>query len=78
MTTVLDLARFDVALDRGALISAASRAAMMTPTRLNNGETVPYGIGWYIQDYDGHRLVWHSGWWEQAYFALYPKIPTGP
>ena len=76
VTTVLDLARFDIALDQGVLISAESRAAMMAPTRTVNGEALPYGLGWYVQQYEGHTLVWHSGWWENAYSALYLKIPT--
>ncbi|MDA1277582.1 MAG: serine hydrolase [Verrucomicrobia bacterium] len=76
VTTVLDLAKFDVALDEGVLISAKSRAEMMTPTRSNNGEALPYGLGWFVQEYEGHTLVWHSGWWEDACSALYLKIPT--
>lgn len=76
ITTVLDLAKFDVALDQGVLISAESREAMMAPTRSSNGEVLPYGLGWFVQEYQGHTLVWHSGWWEDAYSALYLKIPT--
>jgi CubicO group peptidase (beta-lactamase class C family) len=76
ITTVLDLARFDVALDRGQLISAGSRAAMMAPTQSSNGEALPYGLGWYVQAYQGHTLVWHSGRWDDAYSALYLKIPA--
>ena len=76
ITTVLDLAKFDVALDQGVLISAESRTAMMAPTRSTNGEALPYGLGWYVQEYQGHTLVWHSGWWEDAYSALYLKIPA--
>lgn len=76
VTTALDLARFDIALDRGVLISAKSRAEMMAPTRSISGEALPYGLGWYVQEYRGHTLVWHSGWWEDAYSALYLKVPT--
>ena len=75
VTTVLDLAKFDIALDQGLLISAESRAEMMAPMRTINGEPLPYGLGWYVQEYEGHTLVWHSGWWEDAYSALYLKIP---
>jgi len=57
ITTVLDLAKFDVALDQGVLLSAESRAAMMAPTRSTNGEALPYGLGWYLQEYGGHTLV---------------------
>jgi CubicO group peptidase (beta-lactamase class C family) len=76
VTTVLDLAKFDVALDQGVLLSAKSRAAMMAPTRSSNGEALPYGLGWFVQEYQGHTLVWHSGWWDDAYSALYLKIPA--
>jgi CubicO group peptidase (beta-lactamase class C family) len=76
VSTVVDLARFDIALDQGTLLSAESRAAMMTPTRSSTGELLPYGIGWFIEEYRGHTLVWHSGWWEDAYSALYLKIPA--
>lgn len=75
VSTALDLAKFDIALDRGRLISEASQKKMMTPTRLNNGEAAPYGLGWFIQKYKGHTLVWHSGWWDDAYSALYLKVP---
>ncbi len=74
VSTVLDLARFDIALDRGELISAESLAEMMTPTAMEEG-AAPYGLGWYVQDYEGYTLVWHAGWWEEAYTALYLKVP---
>ena len=76
VSTVLDLARFDIALDQGRLISHESVANMMQPTRTPAGSTVPYGIGFYVQDFDGQTLVWHSGWWEHAYSALYLKVPS--
>jgi CubicO group peptidase (beta-lactamase class C family) len=75
VSTVADLARFDLALDEGRLISAASRAEMWRPGRSPSGAVLPYGIGWYVQQVDGRRAVWHSGWWEQAYSALYLKLP---
>lgn len=67
VSTVLDLARFDVALDRGALIPRGAVASMM--------DDPPYDLGWYVQEYQGLTLVWHSGWWPEAYSALYLKIP---
>lgn len=75
ISTVLDLSKFDVALDSGTLISPASQRVMMAPTHSSKGETLPYGLGWFVQDYQGHTLVWHSGWWENAYSALYLKVP---
>jgi len=75
ITTVLDLAKFDLALDRGVLITAQSRTAMMTPAHASSGATHPYGLGWFVQEHRGRRLVWHAGWWDDAYSALYLKIP---
>ncbi|WP_193164424.1 serine hydrolase domain-containing protein [Microbulbifer hainanensis] len=75
VSTVIDLAKFDIALDQGKLISAKSRKEMMTPTRLRDGKKAPYGLGWFIQEYKGNKLVWHSGWWDDAYSALYLKVP---
>ena len=49
---------------------------MMAPARSSNGEALPYGLGWYVEEYQGHTLVWHSGWREDAYSALYLKIPS--
>jgi hypothetical protein len=49
---------------------------MMAPMSSRNGEALPYGLGWYVQEYQGHTLVWHSGWWEDAYSALYLKVPA--
>lgn len=75
ISTVLDLAKFDIALDSGKLISPASVQQMMTPMHNAAGVALPYGLGWFIEDYHGHKLVWHSGWWDKAYSALYLKVP---
>lgn len=75
VSTVADLARFDLALDDGRLLSDASKAEMWRPGRAPSGAVLPYGIGWFVQEVDGRRLVWHSGWWEQAYSAMYLKLP---
>jgi CubicO group peptidase (beta-lactamase class C family) len=75
ISTVLDLARFDVALDEGRLISDSSKEEMWRPGRSTSGEVLPYGIGWYVEEVDGRRAVWHTGLWDQAYSALYLKLP---
>lgn len=76
ISTVADLARFDLALDAGRLLTLASRTAMWTPTRGPDGQPFPYGLGWFIRTVHGEWLVWHTGLWEGAYSALYLKIPA--
>jgi CubicO group peptidase (beta-lactamase class C family) len=75
ISTVIDLAKFDVALDGGKLISPASVRQMMTPVHNAAGMPLPYGLGWFIQEQRGHKLVWHAGLWEGKYSALYLKVP---
>lgn len=72
VSTVRDLANFDLALDAGALISDALRDEMWTPA----GPDIPYGIGWFVTDVGENRAVWHTGLWEGAYSALYLKVPA--
>lgn len=75
ISTAMDLARFDIALTQGRLLSARSRELMWTPGRSPSGAVLPYGLGWYVQEYQGETLLWHSGLWEGAYSALYLRLP---
>ena len=44
----MDLARFDIALTNGRLLTPASRAALWSPTRTPSGQVLPYGLGWFL------------------------------
>ena len=70
-----DLARFDTALDAGELIPADLTAEMWSQPLDANGAAAPYAQGWYVQDHQGERLVWHAGWEPDAYSAIYLKLP---
>lgn len=76
VSTVEDLARFDIALDRGTLASPAVMRRLFTPATAPDGSSLPYAYGWWVQEYRGQTLYWHSGWDEEAGFsALYLKVP---
>jgi CubicO group peptidase (beta-lactamase class C family) len=76
VSTVEDLARYDIALDSGRLASPEIMKKLFTPAKAPDGETLPYAFGWFVQNYRGVRLVWHSGWDEEAGFsAMYLKVP---
>ena len=77
VSTVEDLARYDIALDTGALASKAVMEKLFTPAKAPDGTVLPYAFGWYVQDYRGEKLYWHSGWDPDAGFsALYLKVPA--
>ncbi len=59
--TASDLARFDVALMDGPLLSASARATMTADTRLNDGEASGYGLGLYVGEFSGKRRWTHDG-----------------
>jgi CubicO group peptidase (beta-lactamase class C family) len=60
-STVGDMLKWNAALDTGALLSPASRAAIWAPVPLNSGVKYPYGLGWRLDDHKGRRTIWHSG-----------------
>jgi CubicO group peptidase (beta-lactamase class C family) len=61
LSTVLDLARWDAALYTERLLSRATLEQMWTPARLNDGQTIEYGLGWIVKVVHGHRTVGHWG-----------------
>jgi CubicO group peptidase (beta-lactamase class C family) len=75
LSSVSDLARFDIALDDGRLLSESARAQMFTPAVAPAGRELPYGLGWFSQTHAGTRLVWHYGWNPPTASALYLKLP---
>ena len=75
ISTVLDLAKFDVAMDRNLIVSEATKELMFTPNMSNNGKSLPYGLGWFVQNHKGKKLVWHYGWAPKAYSSLILKVP---
>lgn len=76
VSTVEDLAKYDIALDTGKLASDAVMETLFTPAVAPDGAPLPYAFGWYVQEYNGEKLIWHSGWDPEAGFsALYLKVP---
>lgn len=74
LSTVLDLAKFDIALDQDKLISAKMKELAFTPTKLKNGKEIPYGLGWFIGKYKNHKIVYHTGWQPLSFSGLYLKV----
>lgn len=75
ISTVRDLARFDVALKRGVMLRNDSLAAAWTPLVDGNGQRLPHGMGWFVQTYGSERVVWQFGVSENASSSLIISIP---
>jgi len=70
-----DYAAFSMAMDRDAFLSPATKALAWTPVTGPHGELFPYGLGWFVTDYKGTRVVWHYGYWT-ASSSLVIKVPS--
>jgi hypothetical protein len=75
LSTVVDMAKYDAAIDRHVLIGKATQEKAWTPFVANDGKRLPYGLGWFVMDQHGHELVWHTGDWGSGFSALLLKIP---
>jgi CubicO group peptidase (beta-lactamase class C family) len=60
ISTVLDFAQFDRGLRSGFLLHADTLAAAWTPPVGRNG-SLPHGYGWFVQGYNGEKVVWQFG-----------------
>jgi CubicO group peptidase (beta-lactamase class C family) len=76
ISTVRDLARFDIALDDNALIGQDLRAVAWTNVTTSGGAPLPTGLGWFVQTHNGERLVWQFGAVGDAGSALLLKVPS--
>ncbi len=74
VTTVRDLAKFDLALKQRILLESATlEHAWSVPAA--NGVPLPHGIGWFVQTYNGEKVVWQFGMGEGASSSLMITLP---
>jgi D-alanyl-D-alanine carboxypeptidase len=61
VSTVGDLAAWDIALASGKVIGRDSFALMSSPGRLANGKLTDYGMGLEVGSHEGHARIAHGG-----------------
>ena len=61
LSTALDLAKWEAALQTDNILKRASREQMWTPVTLNGGKKYPYGFGWDLDDMRGVSTINHGG-----------------
>jgi len=77
ISTVMDLAKYDIAIDRDIVYSPQAKQQIWTPAVSPTGRKFPYGLGWFVFEYRGgrSRLPWHYGWYLDAFSSLLLKVP---
>jgi CubicO group peptidase (beta-lactamase class C family) len=74
ISTVRDLARYDAAIDRHALLASQTQQQAWTNHVNSKGQQLPYGLGWFAQNYGSERFIWHYGQWD-TFSGLFLKVP---
>jgi CubicO group peptidase (beta-lactamase class C family) len=74
MSCVEDLAKYSNAIDERKMLKAETWRKVFEPTVSERGKVLPYGLGWFVKNYDGVKVIWHTGWWT-GNSALFVKIP---
>ena len=76
ISTVVDLAKYDVAIDRDQVYSREAKRQVWTPMQSPTGERFPYGLGWFVRELRGRTpMPWHYGYYTDASSALLLKVP---
>ncbi|HEY3413607.1 MAG TPA: serine hydrolase domain-containing protein [Armatimonadota bacterium] len=76
LSTVLDLAKWDISLDTDKVLTAAERRQMWTPGTVTDPSGCKYGFGFFVDTYRGRPRIWHygsSGVGQRAVIAQFPK-----
>jgi hypothetical protein len=69
------MAKFDAAIDRHRFLKKETQEKAWTAFVSNDGQPLPHGLGWFVTDYSGARLIWHYGHWGTGFSAIYLKVP---
>ncbi len=72
VSTVLDLAKFDIALDQDQVIRPETKALAFTAQILSSGDSPVYGLGWFVQEFQGTKMIYHFGY--DSFSHLYLKF----
>jgi CubicO group peptidase (beta-lactamase class C family) len=75
ISTAIDLEKFDLALKQGSVLRSDALAYAWTPPNDANGRPLPHGYGWFVQDYNGERLVWQFGVSDNASSSMIVMVP---
>ncbi len=63
ISNVDDMLKYASAYDGTLLLTEDLKLKVFSPMISNSGKTLPYGLGWFIQEKDGIKLTWHYGYW---------------
>ncbi len=63
IASVMDVARFSIGVDDHMFLDEETQAMLFSPWIYILGNTTAYGLGWFVQQYNGVEIIWHGGCW---------------
>ena len=76
ISTLVDLEKFDLALKKGDYpLRPDPLAYAWTPPTDANGQPLPHAFGWFVQAYNGERIVWQFGVSDNASSSMIITVP---
>lgn len=74
VSTAGDVLRFSMALDGNRLLRPETKQLAFAPVTSSSGKVLPYALGWFVQERQGVKILWHYGW-DRANASLIIKVP---
>jgi CubicO group peptidase (beta-lactamase class C family) len=75
ISTVRDLEQFDLSLKKGILLRPEWLSLAYTPPTNASGQPLPHALGWFVQAYNGERVVWQYGVSDNANSSMIITVP---
>jgi len=63
VSNIDDMLKYAAAFDGNVLLTEDLKTKVFSPMISNDGKTLPYGLGWFIQEKEGVKINWHYGYW---------------
>jgi CubicO group peptidase (beta-lactamase class C family) len=76
VSSVRDLAKFDLALKQGMLLYPETLGAAWSTPADAAGDPLPHGLGWFVQHYNGEKVVWQFGVGDNTSSSLMITLPS--
>jgi CubicO group peptidase (beta-lactamase class C family) len=76
ISSVLDFAKFDIAVRTHVFFGADMLASAWKNPVNSNGQLLPHGMGWFVQTYNGEPVVWQYGIDPNASSSLVLTLPN--
>lgn len=76
VSTVRDYARLDLAIRKNVLLRPDSLTVAWRAPVGANGQPLPHGLGWFVQTYNGEKVVWQFGVSDNASSSIVVTVPS--